>query len=108
MSTTIKVYEFNPKNYKKTGALKKNATPEMSLTISDSLDGKDNSDYNAKYAAKQIKKAIPTFRATAPYIFSHIELSVPPLKKYIVYQTVRVAGTDLITSPTKLLAALKS
>lgn len=106
--TKITVYELSAKNYSKIGKLKKSAVPEMALTFSDPLDGSDDSDRNATYAANAIKKAFPGLRTSTPYIFTHIRLSVPPLKNYAVYEHVRVAGDDLITSPTKLLAALNA
>ena len=101
---TVKVYKFDSKNFKKSGGLKKTANPVIGISISDS----DDSKYDNKYIADRIKKAIPGIvNITSPYFFTHISLDTKDAS-YKVFETVYVAGSNLLTSPTNLLAALKS
>lgn len=101
---TVKVYKFDSKNFKTNGGLKKLANPVIGLTISDNDDAK----FNDAYIAKAIKKAIPGIvNITSPYFFTHISLDTKDAS-YKVFETVYVAGSNLLTSPTNLLAALKS
>lgn len=103
----VQVYELNSSNFTKTGKLHKRAQPEIGLTISDHLDGKDHSAEDTKYIADRIKKAIPNIQnVESPYIFTHIRLTANE-KTYLVFEHVRVGGNNIITSPTKLLEELK-
>lgn len=104
----IKIYEFNKKNYLKSGRLSKRATPDLSLTISDHLDGKDHSKEDTAYLADWVMKAMPDItKIESPYIFTHIKLW-RGAKLFILYEDVTVNGHRFITSPTELLKALKS
>lgn len=108
--TKISVYEFNSANFKKGGGLKKNAKPELLTFV-----GKDDevpTDYTE--VAGRIKERVGGVESVrTPYVFTHIILhagapnDVGGKKTFMVYQDVFVNGHQFITSPTKLLEALK-
>lgn len=102
----VTLYKFDSKNFTKTGKLKKNATPHLGMTIMDTDD--TDTKYNNDSIARAIRKSLPDIASiTSPYFFTHITINTTDGCRYIVYETVRVAGTDLMTSPDRLLAALK-
>jgi hypothetical protein len=103
--TTIKVYEYNSTNFKKTGGLSKRAKYECSFTVGG--DGKEADQSFYKNTADGIRKNIPNItKIETPYIFTHIKLEADG-KRYMVFQDFTLPNGDtLMTSPTKLREAL--
>ena len=102
---TIKMYEVNAKNFKKGGGLKKSAQTEWSMTLGDTeANAFENEETGI---AKSIARGRTIESVESPYVFTHIRL-IADGKQYVIYEDVLVAGHYLMTSPTKLLEALKA
>lgn len=110
--TKISVYEYNTKNFKKGGGLAKRAYPEFSVTTGDT-EASDPTNYDQ--VAEGIKKAVKGIHSVVtPYVFTHIivhsnaEREDGGKKTYFVFEEVITSGHRFMTSPTKLLEALKT
>lgn len=102
----VQVFELTPKNFTKNGHLSKRAKPIIDDQECQVLGG-------AEDIAVTIRQRLPG-RITlteSPYVFTHIKLETIDragvVRNFIVFEHVWVNGTRLITSPTKLLEALK-
>lgn len=107
----IAVYEFNSKNFKKSGGLSKRAEPTVLTFL-----GKDDETAFAPGVYEDVVARIKTRvggveSVRTPYMFTHIILhagapnEVGGKKTYMVFQDVFVNGHEMMTSPTKLLEA---
>lgn len=79
------------------GKLKKNAKTEYKTELE---------KYDPEVMGRYIKYlGYSDFQS--PYVFTHIKAKSPYQGQAVIYQEVMVGGSYLITSPTKLLEALK-
>ncbi len=114
--TKISVYEYNIKNFLKSGKLATRAIPTLCISTGDTEAG-DPTDYAD--IAKRIKSAVKGIHnLVTPYMFTHIILHSNALidesnpeqsgrKTYFIYQEFITPAHKFMTSPTKLLEALK-
>ena len=101
--TIHEVYEFNSKNYKKSGALSKRATPVYA-----SGTAFNDSEYLSRCAKAIMDTVAPhgeAVRIETPYMFTYIKLTTSEGKNYIVYEDVYLNGNKFPTSPQKLYEA---
>lgn len=104
----IKIQVFGPKAYTKTGKRRKTAQPNMGFAFVDVEPTTPGSvDKFLAEVAEKLKKSYHAFGS--PYVFSHITATNSETgEPAYIFETVDVNGTDLQTSPIKLLEILNA